>query len=98
MNLIARLTLIDAVYSQPKGKPFDCIQIMNYIRVNEANHQTLPYQEIAIYLDHFREVGAIQVTDQSAEYTRYTVTNANKAAEQNCSAAFLFIQNSNSIR
>lgn len=98
MNLIARLTLIDAVYSQPKGQPFDCIQLMNYIRVNEVDHRALPYQEIEIYLDHFCKVGAIQIADQSGEHTRYTVANVNQAAEQNCSAAFLFIQNPISIQ
>ena len=98
MELIHRLIVIDSVFSQPKGQPFDCIQIMNHIRENEVNHQTLPHGEIAIYLDHLREQGVIQIADQSGEYTRYTVANANKAAEQNCSAAFLSIQNPNSIQ
>jgi len=98
MELIHRLIVIDSVFSQPKGQPFDCIQIMNHIRDNEVNHQTLPHGEIAIYLDHLREQGVVQIADQSGEYTRYTVAKINKAAEQNCSAAFLSIQNSNSIQ
>ena len=98
MELIHRLIVIDSVFSQPKGQPFDCIQIMNHIRDNEVNHQTLPHGEIAIYLDHLREQGVIQIADQSGEYTRYTVATVNKAAEQNCSAAFLSIQNPNSIQ
>src|SRR6266536_5312178 len=98
MELIHRLIVIDSVFSQPKGQPFDCIQIMNHIRDNEVNHQTLPHGEIAIYLDHLREQGVVQIADQSGEYTRYTVANINKAAEQNFLAAFLSIQNSNSIQ
>jgi hypothetical protein len=98
MELIHRLAIIESVFSQPKGQPFDCIQIMNHIRDNEVNHQTLPHGEIAIYLDHLREKGVIQIADQSGEYTRYTVTNSNQAAEQNYSAACLFIQNPNSIQ
>ena len=72
MELIHRLIVIDSVFAQPKGQPFDCIQIMNHIRDNEVNHQTLPHGEIAIYLDHLREQGVIQIADQSGEYTRYT--------------------------
>ena len=72
MELIHRLNVIDSVFSQPKGQPFDCIRIMNHIRDNEVNHQTLPHGEIAIYLDHLREQGVIQIADQSGEYTRYT--------------------------
>lgn len=72
MELIHRLIVIDSVFSQPKGQPFDCIRIMNHIRDNEVNHQTLPHGEIAIYLDHLREQGVIQIADQSGEYTRYT--------------------------
>ncbi len=98
MELIHRLIVIDSVFSQPKGQPFDCIQIMNHIRDNEVNHQTLPHGEIAIYLDHLREQGVVQIADQSGEYTRLTVADVNTAAEQNCSAAFLSIQNSNSIQ
>src|SRR6266511_6411359 len=98
MELIHRLTVIDSVFAQPKDQSFDCIQIMNHIRDNEVNHQTLPHGEIAIYLDHLREKGVIQIADQSGEYTRYTVADVNTAAEQNCSAAFLSIQNSNSIQ
>ncbi len=98
MELIHRLTVIDSVFAQPKDQSFDCIQIMNHIRDNEVNHQTLPHGEIAIYLDHLREKGVIQIANQSGEYTRYTVANINNAAEQNCSAAFLSIQNSNSIQ
>lgn len=71
MELIHRLIVIDSVFSQPKGEPFDCVQIMNHIRENEINHQTLPHQEIAIYLDHLREQGVVQIADQSGEYTRY---------------------------
>jgi hypothetical protein len=66
MEFIHRLIVIDSVFSQPKGQPFDCI------RDNEVNHQTLPHGEIAIYLDHLREQGVIQIADQSGEYTRYT--------------------------
>ncbi len=98
MELMQRLIVIDSVFSQPKGEPFDCVQIMNHIRENESNHQTPPHQEIAIYLDHLREQGVIQIADQSGEYTRYTVANITKAAEQFCSAAFLSIQNSHSIQ
>ncbi len=98
MELIHRLIVIDSVFAQPKGQPFDCIEIMNHIRDNEVNHQTLPHGEIAIYLDHLREKGVIQIANQSGEYTRYTVANINNAAEQFCSAAFLSIQNSNSIQ
>lgn len=97
MELMHRLIVIDSVFSQPKGEPFDCVQIMNHIRDNEINHQTLPHQEIAIYLDHLREKGIIQVADQSGEYTRYTVANIETAAEPNCSAVLLSqtqIQNS----
>ena len=72
MELIHRLIVIDSVFSQPKGQPFDCIQIMDHIRDNEVHHQTLPHGEIAIYLDHLREQGVIQIADQSGEYTRYT--------------------------
>ena len=72
MELIHRLIVIDSVFSQPKGQPFDCIQIMDHIRDNEVNHQTLHHGEIAIYLDHLREQGVIQIADQSGEYTRYT--------------------------
>ena len=72
MELIHRLTVIDSVFAQPKDQSFDCIQIMNHIRDNEVNHQTLPHGEIAIYLDHLREQGVIQIADQSGEYTRYT--------------------------
>ena len=72
MELIHRLIVIDSVFSQPKGQPFDCIQIMNHIRDNEVNHQTLPHGEIAIYLDQLREQGVVQIADQSGEYTRYT--------------------------
>lgn len=71
MELIHRLIVIDSVFSQPKGQPFDCIQIMDHIRDNEVNHQTLPHAEIAIYLDHLREQGVVQIADQSGEYTRY---------------------------
>lgn len=72
MPIEHRAIVIDSVFSQPKGEPFDCVQIMNHIRENEINHQTLPHQEIAIYLDHLREQGVIQIADQSGEYTRYT--------------------------
>ena len=72
MELIHRLIVIDSVFAQPKGQLFDCIQIMNHIRDNEVNHQTLPHGEIAIYLDHLREQGVVQIADQSGEYTRYT--------------------------
>ena len=71
MELMHRLIVIDSVFSQPKGEPFDCVQIMNHIRENEINHQTLPHQEIAIYLDHLREQEVVQIADQSGEYTRY---------------------------
>ncbi len=98
MELMHRLIVIDSVFSQPEGQPFDCIQIMNHIRDNEVNHQTLPHGEIAIYLDHLRKQGVIQIADQSGEYTRYTVAIVNKAAEQNCSAVFVSIQNPNSIQ
>ena len=72
MELIHRLIVIDSVFSQPKGQAFDCIQIMDHIRDNEVNHQTLPHGEISIYLDYLREQGVIQIADQSGEYTRYT--------------------------
>jgi hypothetical protein len=71
MELIHRLIVIDSVFSQPKGRPFDCIRIMDHIRDNEVNHQTLPHGEIAIYLDHLCGQGVIQIADQSGEYTRY---------------------------
>ena len=97
MPIEHRTIVIDSVFSQPKGEPFDCVQIMNHIRDNEINHQTLPHQEIAIYLDHLREQGVVQIADQSGEYTRYTVANIETAAEPNCSAVLLSqtqIQNS----
>jgi hypothetical protein len=97
MDLIHRLVVIDSVFQQPKDQPFDCIQIMNHIRDNEANHRTLPHGEIAIYLDHLHEKGILQIADQSGEYTRYTVAPVNQAAEQNCPAAFLILQSPNSI-
>ena len=98
MELIHRLAVLNSVFSQPKGQPFDCIQIMNHIRDNEVNHQTLPHGEIAIYLDHLREKRVIQIADQSGEYTRYTVAHRNQAAEQNCPAAFPFLHNPDSIQ
>lgn len=47
MEFIHRLIVIDSVFAQPKGQPFHCIQIMNHIRNNEVNHQTLPRRGIS---------------------------------------------------
>ena len=97
MELIHRLIVIDSVFSQPKGQPFDCIQIMDHIRDNEVHHQTLPHGEIAIYLDHLREQGVVQIADQSSEYTRYlTAETIVETAVSNLTAVFHSpIQNQN---
>jgi len=97
MELIHRLIVIDSVFSQPNGQPFDCIQIMDHIRDNEVNHQTLPQGEIAIYLDHLREQGVVQIADQSGEYTRYlTAETIVETVVSNLTTVFHSpIQNSN---
>ena len=97
MELIHRLIVIDSVFSQPKGQPFDCIQIMDHIRDNEVNHQTLPHAEIAIYLDHLREQGVVQIADQSGDYTRYlTAETIVETVVSNLTTVFHSpIQNSN---
>ena len=71
-NLMHRTTVIDACYSI--GKPFNSMDIQNYIRKNDANGNYFDWHDLSMALDLFREHGAITFHSHNSNgMTIYTV-------------------------